>query len=161
MSIRDFDFETVRQGHHNVAVSISARDLGVADPNWDPCDFDYIFGNKVFARENWSFEHTDCFETVKARLASVQRHTGKNACIYFRQNSKSFDPALFLGEHLIENQNRETWAQAALLYHLQKLLENERDSLCSLPMKAAWESLRSIPEFDISSVTSRLRRKIQ
>lgn len=140
----------------NIGVIDFSPDLGIADPNWDACDFDYIFGNKVFAPTKWSFEHTGRFETVQAKLASVQRHIGRYACIYFRENSKAFDPSLFLGEHLIANQNRETWAQAALLYHLQKLLENERESLCSLSIAAAWDTLRSLPKADIDTITARL-----
>src|SRR5947207_1710656 len=69
----------------NIGLVDFSPDLSVAHADWDACDFDYIFANKVVTRENWSFEHTDRFETVKAKLASVQQHTGKNACIYFRE----------------------------------------------------------------------------
>jgi hypothetical protein len=142
----------------NIGAIDFSPDLGVADANWDACEFDYVFSNKVFAERKWSFEHTGRFETVEAQLASVQKQIGKCACIYFRERSKAFDPSLFLREHLIANQNREPWAQAALLYHLQKLFQNERDSLCSLSLSAAWETLRSIPESDIDSVTDSLMR---
>lgn len=142
----------------NIGVIDFSPDLSVAEADWDACDFNYVFGNKVFADTDWSFEHTNRFETVQTRLASVQQHIRIHACIYFRKNSKDFDPNLFLGEHLIANQNREPWAQAALLYHLQKLLENERDSLCSLSVDQAWAALQSVPKADIDTVTSRLRR---
>src|SRR5882724_10064673 len=139
-----------------LASSTSAQVLALLIPTGTPATLNYIFGNKVFAPTKWSFEHTGRVETVQAQLISVQRHIGGYACIYFRENSKAFDPSLFLGEHLIANQNRETWAQAALLYHLQKLLENERESLCSLSINAAWDTLRSIPKSDIENVTCRL-----
>jgi hypothetical protein len=142
----------------NIGVIDFSPDLSVGDTNWDARDFDYVFGNKVFADTEWNFEHTGRFETVQAQLASVQQRIGRYACIYFREKSKDFDPNLFLGEHLIANQNRQPWAQAALLYHLQKLLENQRDSLCSLSVNEAWTALQSVPKADIDTVTSRLSR---
>jgi hypothetical protein len=142
----------------NIGAIDFSPDLGVGDENWDACEFDYIFANRVIAGRKWSFEHTARYRTVQAQLASVQKHVGKCACIYLRERSKAFDPSLFLKEHLIANQNREPWAQGALLYHLQELFHNERESLCSLPLSAAWETLRCLPKSDIDSVTDSLMR---
>jgi hypothetical protein len=146
---------------------ITARDIGLVDfspdlsvstPDWDACDFDFVFANKVVAPTPWSFEHTGRVETRDAKLKAVNGKVGGCACIYLRNNRRKFDPTLFLGESLITNQNREPWAQAALLYHLQKLLDNQRESLRDLSMEAAWNELRSVPQADIAAVTDRLVR---
>jgi hypothetical protein len=133
-------------------------DLGVEAPGWDACEFDYVFGNKAFARMAWSVDHTDRMKTVNAKLKAVDRNAGRNACIYLRKHCETFDHNRFFGRSLISNQNKEPWAQAALLYHLQKLLENERESLGDLSMMEAWNALRSIPRPEIDAVTARLIR---
>jgi hypothetical protein len=133
-------------------------DLSVGASDWDACEFDYVFANKVVAPLLWSFEHTGRVETRDAKLIAVNKKVGGYACIYLRDERNPYDPTRFLRVPIITNQNGETWAQAALLYHLQRLLEGERESLRDLPMEEAWNTLRSVPQAEIALVTDRLVR---
>jgi hypothetical protein len=143
---------------------VSVEGLGVIDfspdlrfsaPEWDACDFDYVFANKVVASEKWAFHQTSKRDHVDRKLKAINHKVGGYGCIYFRRDHNPFSPEYFLADPLITNQNRDTRAQTALLCHLQKLLRSEANSLCCQPMQEGWETIRSYPQADIEFIRRR------
>jgi len=74
----------------NIGIIDLSPDLSVANLNWDPCSFNYVFGNNVVAKETWTFHQTSNQEAVEKKLRPLQVRHDQFACIYLRQNSKRF-----------------------------------------------------------------------
>ena len=139
----------------NIGIIDLSPDLSVANLNWDPCSFNYVFGNNVVAKETWTFHQTSNQEAVEKKLRPLQVRHDQFACIYLRQNSKRFTGEGFLAERIITNQNRDPKASPPLLYHLDKVLRGEAEPLTDLAAADAWSAIYDVSEFELKAFASR------
>ncbi len=139
----------------NLGIVDLSPDLSVGNSQWDPCSFDYVFGNKVVANEAWKLHQVNDMEGASKKLGPLQVRRDQFACIYVRQNKRTFTGEGFLTDRLITNQDRDCRASAALLCHLNNLLRGESEPLVHLPVMDAWMIIRAVPEDEVNAVTSR------